>query len=56
MLEDISHGQYPTSHADMNSIKDTTVNKIGKGTSWRHHKDCTTSNLYQYNILTNSVS
>ena len=35
MLEDIVYGQYPTSHADMNSFKGTKVNTKIKV----HHED-----------------
>ena len=48
MLEDTIHGQNPTSHADMNSIKGTTVNTKIKA----HHEDTIKDAQHQTYIST----
>jgi hypothetical protein len=48
MLEDIIHRQYPTSHADMNSIKGTTVYTKIKA----HHEDTISDAQHQTYIST----
>jgi hypothetical protein len=48
ILEDIIHGQYPTSHADMNNIKGTKVNTKVKA----HHKDTIRDAQHQTYIST----